>query len=67
MQNKLLAIRYITQGRKTYIVSILMVLIGIVNLITGDVSLNQFLTSPDFLIITNGLGIGFLRAAINKV
>lgn len=54
-------------GHKTYIVSGLMVLIGIVHFLTGDISLAQFISSPDFQLILNGFGFSFLRMGVKKV
>ncbi len=54
------------KGYKTYIIAALVVLIGVVNLLTGDVSWSQFISSPDLLVILNGLGLGTLRAAVQK-
>lgn len=54
-------------GRKTYIVAGLMVLIGLVNYVTGDVSLAQFVSTEEFRIVLEGLGLGFLRAGVAKV
>jgi len=53
-------------GYKTYIVAFLMVLIGVVSLVTGELSWTEFLNSPDLLILLNGLGLGFLRAGVTK-
>jgi len=54
------------KGYKTYIVSGLMVGVGLVNLATGDITFAQFLTSPDVLILLNGLGLGAVRDAIGN-
>lgn len=54
-------------GRKTYIVASLMVVIGLVKLMVGDMSLVDFLMSGDLQLLLEGLGIGTLRAGIAKV
>lgn len=54
-------------GKKTYIVAFLMVLIGLVNFATGELSLVDFLQSPEVNTLLGGLAIGFLRAGISKV
>ena len=51
-------------GKKTYIVASLMVLIGIVNFVTGDIGFIEFITSENILILLNGLGMGGLRHSI---
>lgn len=53
-------------GKKTYIIAVLMVLIGAVNLATGDLTLTAFLNSPDVLMGLNGLGLAALRAGLKK-
>lgn len=54
------------QGKKTYIVSALMVLASLVQLVTGDLSITQFFSSPDLMFLLGGLGIGTLRAGVSK-
>ena len=51
-------------GKKTHVVAFLMVLVGAVNLITGDVTLQAFLSSPDLHLVLEGLGISFLRQGV---
>lgn len=55
------------KGYKTYIIAFLMVLVAVVNFITGDLGLVEFLNSPDILVLLNGLGLGALRAGVSKV
>ena len=55
------------KGRKTYIVASLMVVIGLVKLLVGDMTLVDFLMSGDLQLLLEGLGIGTLRAGIAKV
>ena len=52
------------KGYKTYIVAVLLVLVALVNMLTGDMSLGELLTDPNLLILLNGLGMGSLRAAV---
>lgn len=51
------------KGYKTYIISFLLVLVSLVNLLTGDVSIQDVLNSPDLLVLLNGLGLAALRAS----
>lgn len=53
-------------GQKTYLVAALMVLVGIVNALTGDSGAWQGILD-NALIILNGLGMGALRAGVAKV
>ena len=53
-------------GKKTYIVATLLVLVGAVNLLAGDITFEMFLNDPSLWIILNGLGLGALRAGISK-
>ena len=53
------------RGRKTYIVSGLLVVVGLVRLIAGEIDITAFLASQDLVIVLNGLGLGFLRAGVN--
>lgn len=62
----MLQIKNLLSGRKTYIVSTLMIIIGLVNFLTGDITLVEFLNTDDIVIILNGLGLGFLRAGVDK-
>ena len=54
------------KGKKTYIVSGLMVIIGLVNLFIGDVTLQNFLASEELRILLEGFGFATLRAGIAK-
>ena len=53
-------------GKKTQIIAWLMVLVAIVGLITGDVTLDTFLASPDLHLALEGLGLSFLRSGVAK-
>lgn len=55
------------KGRKTYIVAFLMVLVSVVNIVTGDASLQEVLASDELWVLLNGLGLGSLRAGVEKV
>lgn len=52
------------KGRKTYIVSVLMVLVSLVNLIAGDMSLVEFAASPHLQLLLEGMGLSTLRAGV---
>lgn len=61
----------IFQGKKTYIISVLLVLssIGTVagnlsSLITGDMTWANFMASPALQTLLGGFGLGFLRAGV---
>ena len=54
------------KGRKTYIISILMVLVGIVKLLSGDMSLGEFVMSDNISILLEGFGLGALRSGVSK-
>jgi len=52
------------KGKKTYLVSELMVLVSLLDLITGDLGLVGFLSSPDLSTLLAGVGLGTLRAGV---
>lgn len=51
-------------GYKTYIIAILMVLVALVHLATGDITLLQVVGDPYLLVLLQGLGLGALRSAL---
>ncbi len=51
------------KGYRTFIVATLLVLVGLVNLLTGNITLIQFAQSPDLIVVLNGLGFAGLRAS----
>ena len=53
-------------GKKTYIISVLMILVGIVQGLTGEVGAWQGVLD-NALIILNGLGLSALRAGVAKI
>ena len=53
------------KGYRTYIIAALLVLVSLINLLTGDISIVEFLNSPDLLVLLNGLGLATLRAGVN--
>lgn len=53
-------------GKKTYVISVLMILIGLVKLIVGDISLLDFIMSDDIMFILGGAGLGAVRAGVTK-
>lgn len=55
------------KGRKTHIIATLMVLVGVVNLVIGDISLVEFAGSKDLHLVLEGLGFSTVRAGIAKV
>ena len=52
------------KGYKTYLISALLVGVSIVELLTGGISLVEFLGDPDLLILLNGLGLAALRNGV---
>jgi len=54
------------QGKKTYIVSAMMVAVSIINFLSGDASLTELVSSPHFNTLMQGLGLGTLRAGVAK-
>lgn len=54
------------QGKKTYLVSALMVVVSILNFLSGDESLADLVSSPHFNMLMEGLGLGALRAGVAK-
>ena len=52
------------QGKKTYIVSALLVAVAVINFLAGDATLSQVLSDPNLLILLNGAGLATLRAGI---
>lgn len=53
-------------GKKTYIIAALLSIIGLINVVTGDTTLVQFLNDPNLLVLLNGLGLAALRAGVAK-
>lgn len=52
-------------GKKTYIIATLMILMGLVNALTGDASAWQGILD-NALVLLNGLGLASLRAGVAK-
>ncbi|MCH6578909.1 MAG: hypothetical protein IH802_00900 [Nitrospinae bacterium] len=57
---------YWLKGKKTYLIAGLMVLVSMLHLITGDMSLAEFVTSEQVNTLLEGVGLGTLRAGISK-
>jgi len=62
------------EGKKTYVVSALLVLVSIgtvasnlLLVLDGTMSLDVFFGTDSLWVLLNGLGLGSLRAAVNKV
>ena len=51
-------------GKKTYIVSILMLFVSLLNLITVDITLNEFISSDSMMLLLEAMGLSSLRAGI---
>ena len=57
------------KGKKTFLVAILMVAIGGIDMLTTDMSMGgamAWLTSDSAMTVLEGLGLGFLRAGVAK-
>ena len=54
----------VLKGYRTYVVAALLSLVGLVNLLTGEMTLTEFLGSPDLVVLLNGLGFAALRAGV---
>jgi hypothetical protein len=54
------------RGKKTYIISVLLVLVSVVNYVSGDVGLKDLLNDPNLFILLNGLGLASLRAGVSN-
>ncbi|NIQ04062.1 MAG: hypothetical protein GWM98_29900 [Nitrospinaceae bacterium] len=54
------------QGKKTYIVSGLMVMASLTNLIAGDMGVVEFFSSSHLNTLLEGIGLGTLRAGVSK-
>ncbi len=53
-------------GKKTYIVSILMFFVSSLNLITGDISLKDFISSDSMTLLLEAMGLSALRAGVKQ-
>lgn len=54
------------QGKKTYLISALMVLVSLIHLVVGDMSLAQFVTSEHVITLLEATGLATLRAGVAK-
>ena len=52
------------KGKKTYIISALMVAVALVNYFAGDVTLLEVLNNEDLILLLEGLGLMSLRAGV---
>lgn len=60
-------IRETLKGRKTYIIAFIMVLASLVEVLTGDISIVEFVGTENFQLFLEGLGISAIRAGISKI
>jgi len=60
------SIRSFLYGKKTYIISTLMIMISLVRLVNGDIDMSTFLNSPDLNLLLGGILGNTFRAAISK-
>ncbi len=54
------------QGKKTYIIGGLLAIVGIIQVITGDITLIEFLNGEELRTLLGGLGLISLRAGVEK-
>ena len=54
------------KGRKTYIVAGLMVLVSLLDVMTGDTGIMEFFKSEDLTVLLSGIGLGTLRAGVTN-
>ncbi|MBC8284618.1 MAG: hypothetical protein H8E32_12450 [Nitrospinae bacterium] len=54
------------KGKKTYIVSIFMFFTTSLNLISGDISLNEFVSSDSMTFLLEAMGLSTLRAGLKQ-
>ncbi len=52
------------KGKKTYIISALMVMTSLIHLITGDLTLAEFLNGEQIINLFEALGLTTLRAGV---
>ena len=52
------------KGKKTFIVAVLMVVVGVLNVVTGSMSFSDFMHSQDLMVVLTGMGFGAIRSAI---
>ncbi len=53
-------------GKKTHLVAALMVMVGVINMLTGDASGMQ-MVMDNAMILLSGFGLSALRAGVSKV
>lgn len=54
------------KGKKTYVVAFLLALVALIDVIVGDVSISDFISDPNLVILLQGVGLATLRAGISK-
>ncbi len=54
------------RGKKTYLIAGLMVLASLLHLITGEIGIAEFFTSPHLNTLLEGVGLGTLRAGVAR-
>jgi len=52
------------KGKKTYIVSALMATVTLLQLITGEATLQEFIMSEHVITLIEAMGLGTLRAGV---
>jgi hypothetical protein len=54
------------KGKKTYIIAALMVARGVLELVTGDIGLSEFINGPYLTEVIAAFGLASLRAGVEK-
>lgn len=53
-------------GKKTYIVAALLAVVALLDVVTGDLSVVDFLSDPNLVLLLNAVGLATLRAGVAK-
>lgn len=55
------------KGKKTFIIAGLMVAVSLVELLTGEITLVQFIDGENLTLLLEGTGLATIRAGIDKL
>ncbi len=53
-------------GKKTYIISFLMILTSLIHLLTGDLTLKEFLNGEELINLLEAMGLSTLRIGVSQ-
>jgi len=62
LQN-LIQVRSYLKGKKTYIISAIMIIVPLLNLIIGDITFVEFINSEQVMLLLGGGGFAALRSS----